>query len=148
MDKITKAKKQLENIKENIVGYRFRHFKGNIYVVTDIAINSETEEPMVVYKDVNNPNMVWCRPLNMFLEKVDREKYPDVKQNLRFERIITRDVLHKKYGIERLMPPSTLYEELSSKDAEFYEKQLRITKEMFDHWDDKDYWEDMDDNIE
>lgn len=78
---------QLQHVKNTIVGYRYRHFKGGVYIVTDIAVHSETEEPMVIYKTFDNPNLVWCRPLSMFLSEVDREKYPDAKQLMRFERI-------------------------------------------------------------
>ena len=66
---------------------RYRHFKGGIYVVTDIAVHSETEEPMVIYHSYDNQQFVWCRPLSMFLSEVDHKKYPDVKQKMRFERI-------------------------------------------------------------
>ena len=65
----------------------YKHFKGNIYVITDIAIHSETKEPMVIYKNFDNPDLVWCRPLSMFMSKVDHEKYPEVKQIMRFEKI-------------------------------------------------------------
>lgn len=74
-------------MKEKMVGFRYRHFKGRIYIVSDIAIHSETEEPMVVYKTFEQPNLVWCSPLSMFLSEVDHEKYPDIKQVMRFERI-------------------------------------------------------------
>lgn len=42
---------------------------------------------MVIYKSFDNPALVWCRPLDMFLSEVDKEKYPDAKQTMRFERI-------------------------------------------------------------
>lgn len=82
---------QLQHIKSTIVGYRYRHFKGGVYNVTNIAVHSETEEPMVIYESFDNPNLVWCRPLSMFLSEVDREKYPDAKQVMRFERIGEED---------------------------------------------------------
>ena len=82
-----KVQDQVDYIKDEIVGFRYRHFKGGIYVVTGIAVHSETEEPMVIYKSFYKPNLVWCRPLSMFLSEVDREKYPDVKQQMRFEMI-------------------------------------------------------------
>lgn len=73
--------------KEKMIGKLYRHFKGNIYKVIDIAIHSETAEPMVLYQSVDNPEFKWVRPLDMFLSEVDHEKYPDVKQRLRFEPI-------------------------------------------------------------
>lgn len=52
---------------------------------------------------------------------------------------MTRADLHKKYGITRIMPPKKLYEELSSKEAEEYEKFLQATQKYFEeHWDDDD----------
>lgn len=87
MDNRMKVQEGINNIKNVMVGFRYRHFKGGIYIVTDIAVHSETEEPMVVYKTFDQPDLVWCRPLDMFLSEVDHEKYPDVKQVMRFERI-------------------------------------------------------------
>ena len=77
---------EIRHIKEDMVGYLYKHFKGGLYVVTDIAVHSETEEPMVIYRSYNDPSLVWCRPLSMFVSEVDHEKYPDVKQLMRFER--------------------------------------------------------------
>lgn len=74
-------------MKDGMIGYRYKHFKGAIYVVTDLAVNSENEEVMVVYKNFSDPSQVWVRPLDMFLSKVDAEKYPDATQEFRFERI-------------------------------------------------------------
>ena len=86
-----KVQKQVNSMKEEMVGYRYKHFKGGIYLVTDIAVHSETEEPMVIYKTFDNPELVWCRTLSMFMSEVDREKYPDVKQLMRFERIVDEE---------------------------------------------------------
>lgn len=74
--------------KEMMVGRRYRHFKGTVYLVTDIAVHSETEELMVVYKTFENTHMVWVRPLHMFLSEVDKNKYPDAKQEMRFEQLV------------------------------------------------------------
>ncbi|MBP5647809.1 DUF1653 domain-containing protein [Candidatus Saccharibacteria bacterium] len=63
----------------------YRHFKGNFYLVEDIAYHSETQEKMVIYRALYGNNKLWCRPYNMFLEKVDHQKYPNVKQKYRFE---------------------------------------------------------------
>lgn len=87
MDNRLKVQEQINCMKDGIVGFRYRHFKGNVYVVTDIAVHSENEEPMVIYKSFDNPKNVWCRPLSMFMSEVDHEKYPGIKQVMRFERI-------------------------------------------------------------
>lgn len=71
-----------------MVGKKYRHFKGTIYIVTDIAVHTETNSLMVVYKDFNNPSLVWVRPLQMFLSEVDKDKYPNVKQEYRFEQLV------------------------------------------------------------
>ena len=63
----------------------YRHFKGDYSLVEDIASNSETGEDMVIYRKLYGDGSLWVRPLNMFLEKVDREKYPNCRQEYRFE---------------------------------------------------------------
>ena len=52
---------------------RYRHFKGNEYEVLYIARHSETEEPIVVYKALYGEGGIWCRPVSMWLETVDRD---------------------------------------------------------------------------
>ena len=69
------------------VGKKYRHFKGKEYEVIAIGKHSETLEEMVVYKALYGNGDVWIRPLPMFTTKVDKEKYPDINQEYRFEEI-------------------------------------------------------------
>jgi len=62
----------------------YKHFKGDMYLVEDIAIHSETMEKFVVYRALYGENELYIRPLDMFLSKVDKVKYPDVKAEYRF----------------------------------------------------------------
>ena len=63
----------------------YRHFKGDYYIVLDVAIHSETKEKYVVYRGLYGDNELYIRPYDMFISKVDKEKYPYVKQEYRFE---------------------------------------------------------------
>lgn len=65
----------------------YRHFKGNEYKILAIAKHTETMEELVVYQDMNGEHHIYARPLSMFQSKVDKDKYPDVSQIYRFERI-------------------------------------------------------------
>lgn len=70
----------------------YRHFKGNLYIVLDIAEHTETGEPLVIYRALYGESKLYARPLEMFASKVDREKYPDAKQEYRFEQFEPVDV--------------------------------------------------------
>ena len=63
----------------------YRHFKGNLYFIEDVAIHSEDNTKYVVYRALYGDRILYIRPLDMFLSKVDKVKYPEVKQVYRFE---------------------------------------------------------------
>lgn len=56
---------------EIIVGGQYRHYKGNEYEIIAIGLHTETEEKMVVYRDLHHPEKVWIRPYDMFIETVE-----------------------------------------------------------------------------
>ena len=63
----------------------YKHFKGDRYIVEDVAIDSETKEKFVVYRALYGEHLLYIRPVEMFLSEMDREKYPNVEQQYRFE---------------------------------------------------------------
>ena len=63
----------------------YKHFKGDYYLLVDVAKHSETGEDYVVYRKLYEDCALWVRPLEMFLEEVDHEKYPEVEQQYRFQ---------------------------------------------------------------
>lgn len=69
-------------------GQKYLHFKGKEVEILELGKHSETLEEYVIYihTDEENPT-IWIRPIEMFQSKVDKEKYPDVTQEYRFELI-------------------------------------------------------------
>jgi hypothetical protein len=78
-------------MREIKINHIYKHFKGNYYLVVDLAHDSETKKIMVVYRRLYSDNSLWVRPLDMFLSEVDKEKYPFVKQKYRFEEVELKD---------------------------------------------------------
>lgn len=71
--------------REILINRVYRHFKGDMYLVTDFALHSETGERYVVYRKLYEDGGLWIRPYALFAGEVEREKYPDSPQRYRFE---------------------------------------------------------------
>ena len=65
----------------------YKHYKGNLYEVIDVAKHSETEEEHVVYRTLYGDYRLWVRPLAMFIETVEL----DGQQVARFEYVEDAD---------------------------------------------------------
>lgn len=94
----------------------YKHFKGNLYKVITVAEHSETGEKLVVYQAMYGERAVYARPLSMFMEKIDTQKYPEAKQEYRFE--LQSEADNEEVEIDPLV--------LEFLDADTYEKRLNI----------------------
>jgi hypothetical protein len=55
---------------------RYVHYKGHEYEVLGVALHSETEEPLVVYRALYGERGLWVRPEAMFAETVETADGP------------------------------------------------------------------------
>ena len=51
---------------------RYRHYKGQEYLVIGVAMHSETGEELVVYRPDYGDRNLWVRPKTMFLDHVEQ----------------------------------------------------------------------------
>ena len=103
----------------------YKHFKGNLYQIITLAEDSENGQKMVVYQALYGEFKVYVRPLEMFVSKVDKAKYPAVEQEYRFERQ-TREPSQPQESLSETEEPTLdplIWEFL---DADSHEQRLNI----------------------
>lgn len=79
-------------MREIKIGHVYKHFKNKYYLVVDIVNDCESNnddeyKKIIIYRALYGEYLTWARPYAMFASEVDREKYPDVKQQYRFEEV-------------------------------------------------------------
>ena len=70
----------------------YRHFKGKKYFIydgnaTNCTNDTDADEKFVVYELFGGNGEMFIRERSEFLSPVDKEKYPDTKQEWRFEKV-------------------------------------------------------------
>ena len=70
------------------IGSIFRHFKGNSYIIEQLAKDANTQENMVIYRALYGNKEVWVRSESDFKAIVDINRKDNITgQRLRFEEI-------------------------------------------------------------
>lgn len=77
------------------VGDIVRHFKRELvssqtseylYKILAFAKHTETGEELVVYQALYAPFAIYARPCELFMSRTDSAKYPQIRQEYRFEK--------------------------------------------------------------
>ena len=77
----------VQHFKREMLSDEERETNKYLYEIVGVALHSETRGLMMVYRPLYDDGGMYVRPLEMFLSEVDHEKYPNVKQKYRFEKI-------------------------------------------------------------
>ena len=86
-DRIFKPGDIVRHFKRETLGEEDLRANKYLYEIVGVAIHSETREEMMVYRALYDDGGMYVRPLQMFMEEVDHEKYPEIKQKYRFEKV-------------------------------------------------------------
>jgi hypothetical protein len=119
----------------------YRHFKDKMYQVITVAVHSETGEELVVYQALYGSFGTYARPLSMFISEVDHEKYPEVEQKYRFERVDMvpeQPVAEVSHQNQECSTSESCYREnknlLAFLDAGTYHEKLEVLEDRKDRF--------------
>ena len=77
----------------------YKHFKEinsdgeeMVYYVIDVCKDTETDEVKVYYQEMYGEKIRYVREINMFMSLVDKEKYPNSKQEFRFTKMTKEEI--------------------------------------------------------
>ena len=77
----------VQHFKREMLSEEEKRANRYLYEIVGVATHSETREPMMVYRPLYDDGGMLVRPLAMFMSEVDHDKYPDVKQKYRCEKV-------------------------------------------------------------
>jgi len=87
MDARLKPGDTVQHFKRETLSEEERNANVYLYKILDVAEHTETKEPLMIYMALYGDFRTYARPYEMFLSEVDHEKYPDIKQKYRFEKV-------------------------------------------------------------
>ena len=76
------------------INHIYQHYKGDKYIVVGTGTHSETLEEYVIYRALYGDGKVWIRPMSLFLDEIDHQKHPGIKQKYRFQELHVKSVAH------------------------------------------------------
>ncbi len=120
----------------------YRHFKGRYYQVIAVAKHTEYDEELVVYRPLFEQGSVYARPLASFMSEVDKDIYPNARQQYRFT-LASGDGHGEKKAAEEPdngteKDSRAFSERKSRKEGEYEEEAPERDREYYDNDTDPD----------